>query len=227
MSGIKLTTKQQTLVTELCEVHNLDASQISFHEKEDTPIFDYEAVNALSLRLTDIQEIKAKIIKRGEDFAKVECIVILPDGRTRSIEETAYLNEPIGGNKTIESLRLAEQVAQARAVRRGVRAVGVNLYKAHKKFMETGEVAQGHTNNDPRYCQYQEIKVLAKKLGLIFFEKNGDEKVENREAYESLLMQNYEVKSLTELDDMQLQRCKILFRSLDRSGYGKTSKVAA
>ena len=40
----------------------------------------------------------------------------------------------------------AQNVATARAMRRAIRAAGINLFKAHKRFMETGEVAEGNTS---------------------------------------------------------------------------------
>lgn len=217
MSDKKLTAGQQQLVKELVAAHGLEPDQISFDGTESTPIFDYEAVNALSLKLTDITNIDTYISERGEGFVKSRCLVELPDGRTRKIEESAYLGEPLGEGGMINDLRLAEQVAQARAVRRGIRSVGVNLFNAHKKYMETGETVSGHTDHDPRYPQYQEINVLAYKLGIKHRTKISGKTVEEREEYEKLLAQNFAGKtSAKDLDDLELQRFIIILRSFVR-----------
>lgn len=222
-----LNSEQSKILAELCAAHELEPEQISFHENETTPIFNYEAINYLSLKLTDIQDIKTQIVMRDDVSAKASCRVELEDGRTRSIEETAYLGEPIGGDSTIDTLRLAEQVAQSRAARKGIRSVGINLFAAHKKFMETGEIAESHTRHDPRYADYQEIKVLAKKLGLITIEEKNGKMVENKDKYQILLQKNFDVISQTELDDVKLHRFKVLLRSLDRIGRATVIKQAA
>lgn len=200
-----LTADQQQLVNELIQIHGLDASQISFENGEITPIFDYEALSMLSLKLTDIQDIDVAIVSVSQNSVTARCIVTLPDGRTRRIEESAYLDETLHDGSKIDSFKLAEQIAIARATRRGIRSVGVNLFHAHKKFMETGEIAAGHLNNDPRYADYQEIKTIVGKLGW------------SDEVYRQFIADNFDGKSSqTELNDIELQKFKIMLRSLKR-----------
>lgn len=214
----KLTADQLKLVKEMCEAHGLDADQISFEGEEITPIFNFEALSALSVKLTDIQDIETRISEENEDSVTAICVVTLPDGRTRTVEESAAISEVFGDGFEILTKRLAGQVAMARATRRGIRAVGVNLYNAHKKFMETGEIQSGHTNHDPRYTHYQEINALAYKLGLKKKLPNLEGKhTEDRTQYDALIAENFEGKtSATELDDLELQRFKTMLRSVAR-----------
>jgi hypothetical protein len=106
-------SRQQDIVRELCETHGLDPSQISFDADGETPIFDYEAVCALSLKLTDINAIDCKIVGRhgfpvdGDgSYANVstaECTVILPDGKSRTVQDSAFVGELIGPDMKVET----------------------------------------------------------------------------------------------------------------------------
>lgn len=215
-----LTTEQKNILDELVEVHALDASQISFEGENATPIFDYEAVCALSLKLTDIQDIDCQISERDtvDGIVSASCKITLPDGRTRTVEDSASLNESFADNKIIDTYRLAENVAQARAVRRGIRSVGVNLFRAHQEFVKTGQAATAHTNNNPRLTHYQEIHKLASKIGLI----DGADK----SKYEQFLAEKYDGRtSSADLDDLELHRLLVTFRAFERS-LPKTSASA-
>jgi len=212
-----LTPEQAALVAEMVHVHGLDAEQISFEGIELKPIFDYEAVCALSLKLTDIQNIDSEISDRDLEnhIISAKCNVILPDGRSRTAEDSAQVGETFASGKTILDLRMAEIVAQSRAVRRGIRSVGVNLYKAHKTFMENGQVTAGHTAHDPRYPKYQEVKVMTAKLGW------------TQEEYEVFLAEMFEGRtSQKDLDDLELQRLIVSLRAQVRV-QSVSSKLAA
>lgn len=209
----KYTHEQAAIVKELCEVHELDATQIGFEDDSSTtPIFDYEAVCALSLRLTDIQHIDCSIIDHGDADAELitaKCTVTVPDGRTRSCEGSAQLLERLKDGNIIETYQQAAAIAQARAVRRGIRSVGINLWNAHRKFMQTGEVVAGHTRHDPRSPLYSEIHILATELDLIV---DGDKK-----RYQEFIAENYDGRtSARDLSDIELHRLLISFRSLTR-----------
>lgn len=206
-----LTHDQHETVRELAEMHGLDPGQISFEGEDPTPIFDFEAVCLLSLKLTDIQDVTCEISERDfeSQIVTARCSVRLPDGRTRVCEDSARLHEPFADGGTIDSLRMADNVAQARAVRRGIRSVGINLWHAHKKYRESGAVANGHTRHDPRKPVYEEVHVLAANLGLI---ANG-----NKDAYKAFLAETFDGRSSArDLDDEDLQRFLILLRAMDR-----------
>lgn len=205
------TTAQIQLLKELTETHGLDVSQISFEGADTTPIFDYEAVCALSLKLTDIQRIESQLTSSNAEDESVSaiCTVTLPDGRSRSVEDSASLHEKIGDGKIIDSIRLAGLVAQARAVRRGIRSVGINLFRAHQNFIKSGQGATAHTNYDPRTPQYQELHVLAEKIGLTV----GSDKSQ----YEQFIAEMFDGRtSSKELDDLELQRLLVAFRAMSR-----------
>jgi hypothetical protein len=206
-----LTHDQHETVKEITEMHGLDPSQISFEGEDPTPIFDFEAVSLLSLKLTDIQDLTCEIMDRNAqtEIVTARCTVRLPDGRTRVCEDSARLHEPFGDGGTIDTLRMADNVAQARAVRRGIRSVGINLWHAHKKYRESGSVALGHTRHDPRKPVYEEIHVIAGNVGLI---TNG-----NKEAYKAFLAETFDGRtSAKDLDDEDLQRFLVLLRAIDR-----------
>lgn len=215
MNQPKYTNQQLSLVQELCRMHGLLPDQISFDGAELQPIFDYEAVCALSLKLTDIQVIDCEITDRSEDgISTAKCTVTLPDGRSRVVEDSSEVGENFGFNLRIDSVRAADGLAQNRAVRRGIRSVGVNLYKAHLAYKETGQIAGGHLNHDPRAATYREIHVLASELDLIV---DGD-----KTKYHQYIAENYDGRtSAADLNDIELERMRITFRSLARLQRGK------
>jgi len=215
------TTEQIALLKELTETHGLDVSQISFEGKDATPIFDYEAVCALSLKLTDIKSIESQLTGSNaeEESVSAICTVTLPDGRTRSVEDSACLHEKFGDGKVIDSIRLAGLVAQARAVRRGIRSVGVNLFRAHQNFIKSGQAATAHTNYDPRQPEYQEIHAIAAKIGLIV---NAD-----KSQYQQFIAELYDGRtSAKELDNLELRRLKVALRAMSRLNQPAVARAA-
>jgi len=205
------TAVQHGIIQELTNAHGLEISQIGFEGDDTTPIFDFEAVCLLSLKLTDIQEIRCEITDRDADseIVTARCSVTLPDSRMRVCEDSAKLGEIIGDGKTIDTMRFADMVAQSRAVRRGIRSVGINLFHAHNRFMRDGQTVQGHTNHDPRHPLYQEVHVLASELDLI----DGTDKT----LYRQFLAESYDGRqSSKDLDDVELQRFLISLRAMAR-----------
>lgn len=218
----KYTPEQAAIVKEICEMHDLEATQISFEGPETTPIFDYEAVCALSLKLTDIQDIDCWISDRGDadtEIVSAKCTVTVPGGRTRTCEGSAQLLERLGDGNVVETYAQAEALAQSRAVRRGIRSVGVNLYNAHRKFLATGQVAASHTDHDPRAPVYAQIHILATELDLII---DGD-----KTRYRQYIAENFDGRtSARDLTDFELQRMLTSFRSLRRLTGGQIRKAA-
>lgn len=207
----KYTAEQSLILTDLHQVHDIDPSQISFDGDDPTPIFDYTAISLLSLRLTNIKEIDCYIASRDPRDGRVtaKCTVILPDGRSRSVEGSAALGEEFAEDGTITSWQTAESVAQSRASRLGIRSVGINLLHAHRKFKATGKPTNGHTDNDPRKPHYDEIHQLAENLELI---KGGD-KSEYRLLISSAFIGKQSARDLT---DAELQQFLTTLRALDR-----------
>lgn len=208
------TAEQLSLVQELCDTHDLQPEQISFEGNDLNPIFDYEAACALSVKLTDIQHINAQVTERetvdGVLMSTALGTATLPDGRSRTIEDSAFVGETIGNGKTLATVRDADSMAQNRAVRRAIRSVGVNLYNAHKKFKETGQIATGQMiPANPRAAALAELHALAAECGLIV---NGD-----RARYEKFIADSYDgATSSSQLNDLDFQRLMIQLRAMAR-----------
>lgn len=223
------TPSQAAIVRELCDTHGLDPEQISFDGDEIVPMFDFEAVSLLSLKLTDIQSIDCWLVGTDVDARSIaKCTVTLPDGRTRSCEDTAFLGEILGNGVIIETRRMADSTAQNRAARRGIRSVGVNLYRAHRKFMETGEVASGDLRYNPRNANYAEIHVLASEIGLI---ADGDRSAYRNylaalfpETFDAVLPDEVSSKNL---NDIQLHQLLVSLRTMAALSRRASAKAAA
>jgi hypothetical protein len=215
-----LTPEQLAIQQEICQTHEITADQISFEGTDPTPILNYEAICLLSLTLTDIQDIDCFVTDRDEyKRVTVKCKVTLPDGRTRAVESSAEVGEALPDGKTIDTLSLAEHVARSRAARLGIRSVGVNLFKAHKKFRETGEVAVAHTHWDPRKPIYDEIHAAATDLALIV---NGD-----KSAYRQFIAESFGgTESAKDLSSDDLRKLQVMFRALRNANRFGEKKAA-
>ncbi|MEZ5421821.1 MAG: hypothetical protein R2682_01845 [Pyrinomonadaceae bacterium] len=212
------TSDQAAIVQELCRSHDLEPEQISFDGSDLNPIFDYEAVCALSLKLTDIRAIDCEI-KRVDPMQHLRsvaaCTVILPDGRTRTVEESAEVGEEVNG-RTLETKREADGIAQNRAVRRGIRSVGINLYKAHKTWLSNGEATPGTTDYDQRAAVIKQIHALSDELGF------------SKDEYRDLLAAGYGPRtSSSELDDFELHNFARTLRILRRVQHGRQAQAKA
>ena len=219
-----LNAEQERIRDEFVSMHGLDKSQISFEGDNSTPILDYEAVNTLSLRLTDIQDIQPTRVEENGSTITVYCAVTLPDGRTRGAFGSCEIGETLYDDETVGSRKLAEATATSRAFRRGIRAVGVNLVRAHEEWKKSGAAAAAHTNNDPRHPLYQEINRIAFKVG--YKMKNGFGGVDKSE-YEKLMATHYDGKtSAKDLNDLEIQRFTSLLRTIERLYDTKIPKAA-
>lgn len=208
----KLYTKPQLeLVEELCRMHDLSPEQISFDGDDLNPIFDYEAVCALSLKLTDIRDIDSWVSDRNLEagISTAKSKATLADGRSRQVEDSASIGEELGNGQKIADFRGADSLAMNRAVRRVIRSVGVNLYNAHKRFKETGRIAVAHTDHDPRAAALRELHVLATELDLI---TDGD-----RTRYEQFIADSFDgATSSKDLNDLDFRRLVNQLRAMAR-----------
>lgn len=194
----ELQKAQEKVRAEICEAHGLDPDQITFAD-DATPIFDFEAVSLLALKLTDIKSIECATLWLDTDrkYVTAKCDVELPDGRSRSVSATALVGETLAGGQPVNTLFQAEAVAHARATRRGVRSVGINLFRAHRQYMQTGSTTSASGRLDPKIAFYQEAHLLAIKLRLIV----GTD----RSKYEALIAANFDGRTSTrDLDETEL-----------------------
>lgn len=220
-----LTADQQQLVNEFVIAYGLDETQISFEGSDLNPILDYEALSVMRVKLTNFRDVKVgePIHNVAENSVSVSCVITLADGRSIDVSEKVYAGDLMPDGSTIETRRQMETFARARAMRFAIRSAGVNLVRAHREFLKTGEVATGNLV-DPRYPQYQEINAIAYKLGL---KKKRDDKTEDREEYEKVLAENFDGRtSAKELDDVELKRFALLLRTLQRLQNAKEQAAA-
>ncbi len=203
-----LSTEQFAIVDDLCRSHGLEPAQISFDGDGLTPIFDYVAVSALSLKLTDIKDLTLEITNRDDAsrFVSVaRCTVTLPDGRSRTVEDSAEVGELIHGDETVTTLRDADGMAQNRAARRGIRSVGIDLWRAHRQWKDTGSAAAGRDDFDPRKNLGREIHALSDEIGYA------------RDDYEAIIAENFDGRvSTSELTEEELTRFATLLRAIRR-----------
>lgn len=204
------TTAQAQLVKELMEVHGLDESQISFDNDSIEPIFDYEALNVLRLRLTDIQATEPEIVERnvGLGIVTVKCTASLPDGRSASDLGSAQIDEKMPDGMEIENFMQAQNVALSRAFRRALRSIGINLLKAHRQFMETGEIACGDIDSEWESKTGKEIHKLANEWGHI----KGKDKNDYQEFIERIFGAGK--RSSLDLNDIERSQLANMYRSM-------------
>lgn len=221
MNERTFTKEQAETVRQYQEMHGIEPSQISFDEDNTSPSFDHIAISVLSLKLTDIQDISPTEIRTEAETGLVTVFArtTLPDGRSRGSIGSCQIGEVLANGETVTTGSQASGVATSRAFRQGIRNVGIDLHAAHRRYVETGSIAAGHTRRDPRATNYAELHVLASELDLII---DG-----NKTKYHEYLAENFDGRtSSKDLTDIELQRLLITFRSLSRLSR-KTTGAAA
>ncbi len=210
MSKKILSKEQSELVAEFVATYNLSEEQISFDGNSTEPIFDYEALNVLRLRLTDLQDTDPWIAERNETLGIVtaKCTVTLADGRTASDLGSAQLGEVMPDGGKIENFIQAQNVALARALRRGIRSAGVNLLKAHKQFLQTGEIVSGAADEETLSKIGREIHALAAEWGHI--------KGKDKSDYQSFIENVFGTgkRSTLDLNDIEKSQLANMYRQM-------------
>lgn len=205
-----LTLEQKNIVAEFVQHHGLEARQISFDGDSLEPIFDYEALNYLRFKLTDIESTAPQIEERNEitGFVTARCVVVLPCGRSSSDLGTAQVNEKLHDGSHIENLLEAQNVAIARALRRAIRSVGVNLFKAHREWLETGQPVTAEV--DPEFVSAigKEIHKLANEWGHI----SGRDKTKYQEFIERMFGAGK--RSTLDLNDIEKSQLANIYRQM-------------
>lgn len=204
MTTTKLYTPEQLqLLREFKSFYGIDESQVAFEGASPEPIFTYEALNILRLRLTDIQEIEVFPGRNAPDdnFATVECSVCLADGRKARSFDSAAVGEVMHDGSQVENIRQAWNLAQSRAIRRGIRSVGINLLAAHRSFLETGEAAIAEPQ-DLRRIRQKQLKALVKEWG----HSDAD--------YRDFMERLFGARSSLDLDDIQTAQLISTYRAM-------------
>lgn len=211
----KLNLDQAQLVREFEQHYDISPRQIGFDSRSGEPIFDYDALSVLSLVLApDIVNMETEI-ERLDDaagVASVKCRVVLRDGRSRDPLGFAFVGEAMHDGSTIDDLKQALLVAQARAARAGLRAVGFNPVQAHARRMR-GEDMTLNLSADPRSKDLATIHILREEAGLVT--PDGDDT-----AYRNLLGDLFKdeeqrpIRSARDLDEKQRAQFIANLRSL-------------
>lgn len=221
-----LTLEQEQFVREYTETYGFDRSQISFENERAEPIFGFDALSIMALRLSDISSI---VVEPGDieahlGIATSSCEVKLPDGRLRLVFGSAMIGEQMPDAGNIEDLKQALDVSQARALRKGLRAVGWDPVRAHREWKiaydmkATGKVTTAppvSTTPSPedelRKNELAEIHILAKELGLI--DEKGD-----KTKYRTLIGVYFPgVESSEKMNGVQRSQLISTFRALKNS----------
>ena len=99
-------------------------------------------------------------------IADATCVVTLRDNRSRTVYGTALVGEQMPGGNQIGDIKQALDIAQARAARRGLRAVGFDPVRAHEKRMRGEEVVLDLSEpKDLRRCDLATIHLLKRECG--------------------------------------------------------------
>lgn len=216
-----LTLEQEDFVREFTYLYGIERWQISFENERLEPIFDFDALSTLALKLSDISSI---VVEPGDidahlGIATSSCEVKLPDGRLRLVFGSAMMGEqmPNGGN--IVDLKQALDVSQARALRKGLRAVGWDPVRAHREtkseYNRQNPASPVSTTPSPedelRKNELAEIHILAKELGLI--DEKGD-----KTKYRTLIGVYFPgVESSEKMNGVQRAQLIATFRALKNS----------
>jgi hypothetical protein len=217
-----LTLAQEEIVREFCEDHGLSAKQISFEGAEAVePIFDFDALSLLALKLGDIPYLGVEPgqIDSPNGIATSMCEVRLSSDYARRVFGSSLIGEVMPDGEPVADLKQALDISQARALRKGLRAVGFDPLKEHYAWKAANEtLVLNLPSNAPlneaealRKRELAEIHILAKDAALI-----NDEGDKTR-YYAMLNILFPETTSATEMDEVQRSQWIAALRGLKRS----------
>lgn len=188
----KYTKEQLKIIEDYGRCYGIEHDQISFNGAFNTgPIFDAAAVATLSLMLTDIRSIEVTNRDRNGDAVVVYVKAVLPDGRDRGVAGTCLIGEILPNGDVIETETAAGNVAESRAFRKAIRALGIDLHKAHLHFVENGRKIEAvpESTADRQRRLSRNIHRIAEKIGYI----HGDD----RSLYEKFLAKKFNGRTST------------------------------
>lgn len=222
------TLEQEHLAREFEKYYGIEPRQIAFESERLEPIFDYDALSVLSLVLApQIVNMETEPVNAPTQpgVVMMKCVVTLDDGKSRAPIGSATIGEPMPGGGTIEDFKQALDVAQSRAVRKGLRAVAFDPLKMHQKKMR-GEELTLALPPDPHRDQMAEIHLLAREAELITDEGNDDE-------YRKLMGQLFKdeggeaITTATKLNEAQRSQFVATLRALAKAQRRPLDPMAA
>lgn len=190
-----LTLQQEEIQREFIQAYGLDPKQISFEGERPEPIFDFDALSTLSLALTDIPDIR---VEPGDfnhiaGLTTANCRITLRDGRAREVYGNCMVGEEMHDGTLVENIGQALNIARARALRNGLRAVAFDPLRAHNNAKANQQATTEFS--DVRSKELAEIHILGAELGYI--------KGEDKTAWRTMIGTYFEGKSSSaELSDL-------------------------
>jgi hypothetical protein len=211
---------QHNIRKEFMDAYGFNVDQIGFEGNSLDPIFDYDALTVLSVKLCRIPDlcVEPATIDRLQGLAQSRVVVMLPGGEMRKTFSTAWVGEEMHDGEPIRDIIQAVQVCKARGFRDGLRIVGFNPVLAHREFVKTGQVLE-LSPIDPYLKELAEIHLHAQSLDLIT--ASGDGFI-NRVPYQQRLAKHFNGKtSAKDLTDAERSQWLQLLR-----GWSKARQVA-
>ena len=138
------------------------------------PIFDYDALAVLSIKLCNLPDIDVDFgtLDRLNGLATSRGIIMLPTGASRKTFGSAMVGELMPNGDRVNDIHQAVTVSRARALRHVLRSVGFDPIAAHRAFQKTGTMLE-LTPVDPYLKTLAEIHLHAQSLDLISVSGDG------------------------------------------------------
>jgi hypothetical protein len=165
----RLDLRREMVVREFTSHYGIRADEIFFDDGSDEPYFGFEALSLLVNKLTDIPKISivSTQIDPAVGLATACCEVTLSDDRTRMYSGSAFIGEALPSRGTVEGFPQALALAQTRALRTTLRAVGFDPVRAHEAQKNGGELSLQLSEDNPRNKKLAEAHLHGDALGLI------------------------------------------------------------
>jgi hypothetical protein len=170
------TLEQETLALEFQNAYGIEPRSISFDGEQPEPIFDFESLNRLVHTLGNFPMISTDLsqVVQEANLVIATCDIQVPDERLRHVTAGAVIGERLPNGSTIQDAAQALNVAQARALRAGLRAVGFDVVRAHRQQGEAPLPLNLVKESDSRTKDLAQAHILGKQAGLIAADGNKE-----------------------------------------------------
>jgi len=209
--------EQRAIQKEFCDAYGFHPEQVAFDSNSLDPIFDYDALCVLSVKLCDLPDVEVTLrtVNHGTGIATSAGTAVLNNGNRRSVFGAAMVNEVMPDGEKIPDLSQAISISRARALRSILRAVGFDPVAAHRSFQRTGNVVELQLPTKlPRDKERAEIHMLATGLGLVKRVPGGID----RSAYEQSIALFFNGKtSSKDLSDLEHTQFLTMLRAFTKA----------
>jgi len=206
----QLTREQRALVKDFCDTYGFKEQQIGFDGASLDPIFDFDALSVLSLRLCNLPKLIVTFAGFEGNFAFANVRVQLTNGNEREFFASSQMGELMPDGSPVTSAVQMSNLARARALRVGLRAATFDPVKAHEAA-KRGENVIDFTPGKFVDPGLRECHMLGEELGFI---KRDGKKVVDRSEYDRLLATYFNGKTSTaELRPQERAQWIVMLRS--------------